>query len=275
MTRQFPHWIKKRLLYSDAAWRVEDLINRFGLNTVCKSACCPNKNECFSQKKATFMILGNVCTRDCKFCAIKKGQPLQVDRDEPKRLSQAVEALGLNHVIITSVTRDDLEDGGAGQFREMTLQIKSRCPNITVEILTSDFKADGKSIDKVLDSPIDIFGHNVETVPRLYNTVRPQADYKRSLNVLKRAKTKMAAIKSGIMVGLGETKDEVFGVMRNLRDVGCELLTIGQYLQPTSRQLHVYEFIHPEVFESYKDYGLCLGFKKILSSPFARSSYMY
>jgi len=219
------------------------------------------------------MILGNICTRGCKFCAVKKGEALAVDPDEPNRLSHAVEALGLNHVIITSTTRDDLEDGGAGQFREVALQIKKRSPHVAIEVLTSDFKGRRESLDRVLDSPIDIFGHNLETVPRLYSNVRPQADYKRSLNILRWAKEKITATKSGIMVGLGEVKDEVLRLMHDLRGVGCQSITIGQYLQPTKRELDVYEFVHPELFDSYRAMALSLGFRSVLSGPFVRSSY--
>ncbi len=270
--KKFPQWIKKRLVRSDIVNQVEGLVSELKLHTVCKSACCPNRYDCFSQKRVTFMILGDICTRDCRFCSVKKGVPLEVDRNEPEKISRAVEVLGLNRAIITSVTRDDIEDGGAGHFYEVVCTVKNRCPGVTVEVLTPDFNGKAESIEKVLHSPIDIFSHNLETVERLYDTVRPQADYRRSLDLLREAKRKIRAIKSGIMLGLGETRQEVYRVMRDLRDAGCELLTIGQYLKPTKLQLDVYEFIHPEIFDLYKNAALSLGFKDVLSSPFARTS---
>lgn len=220
------------------------------------------------------MILGNICTRGCAFCSVKKGLPLKLDDEEPKKISRAVKALGLRHVIITSVTRDDLEDGGAGQFRDTVFEIKKGRPDVTVEVLTPDFKGRRESIEKVLDSPIDIFSHNVETVPRLYKVVRRKADYKRSLQVLKKARERIDTTKSGFMVGLGEKEEEVYRVLNDLRGVGCELLTIGQYLQPTKEKLDVYEFIHPKRFDIYKKRALSLGFRNVMSSPFARTSYM-
>lgn len=274
MTYHFPPWIKKRLIQSDTIDKIEDLIKELNLHTVCRSACCPNKSECFSKKRVTFMILGNICTRNCKFCAVKKGQPSKVDRDEPKKISQAINTLGLTHIIITSVTRDDLEDGGANQYFLVVTQIKRDCPKVTIEVLTPDFKGKSESLYKVLDSPIDIFSHNIETVPRLYNIIRPQADYYRSLDILRKAKKKKKTTKSGIMVGLGETKEEVFNVMYDLKNAGCDLLTIGQYLKPTKGQFEVCEFVHPEIFDLYNDKALSLGFKDVLSSPFARTSYM-
>jgi len=270
---KFPSWIRKRLTQSDTANKIEGLISELKLHTVCQSARCPNRYDCFSKKRVTFMILGDTCTRDCRFCSVKKGEPVSVDKDEPEKISRAIESLGLTHAVITSVTRDDLEDGGAGHFSDVAYAIKDRCPEAHIEALTPDFGGKEEAVDKVSDSPIDLFGHNIETVPRLYDSVRPKADYERSLNILKRAKRKRKTTKSGIMVGLGETKDEVYGVMRDLRDAGCELLTIGQYLKPTKMQVDVYEFVRPEIFDIYKKEALSLGFKDVLSFPFARTSY--
>lgn len=269
----FPPWIKKDLVLSETISDIAGLIKRFGLHTVCESASCPNRNECYSKKRVTFMILGNACTRNCMFCGIGKGQPLAIDPGEPERISQAVDTIGLNHVIITSVTRDDLVDGGAAQFHNTAMEIKKRAPWITIEVLTPDFQGRQESIDMLLDSPIDIFSHNIETVPRLYSKAREQADYKRSLNLLKLA-SKKKITKSGIMLGLGERRDEVLSVMQDLRDVGCKLLTIGQYLKPGKACIDVYEFVHPEVFSTYRNEALLLGFEEVLSEPFARTSYM-
>lgn len=270
----FPYWIKKRFIDSDAARHAEALIKRLRLNTVCASASCPNRFECSAQKRVTFMILGDVCTRDCGFCSVKKGKPARVDAYEPEKISLAVSRLSLEHVVITSVTRDDLEDGGSCHFRRVVCHIKKETPCTTIEVLTPDFSGKKESIDRVTASPIDIFSHNIETVPRLYNTVRPGADYKRSLEVLKRAKDGKKPIKSGLMLGLGETQEEIFKVMRDLSDCGCDILTIGQYLRPTREQFEVREFVHPDIFESYKSEAFALGFKEVLSEPFARTSYM-
>jgi len=266
--------VKKRIVLSNNTAEVESLLTEYGLHTVCRSACCPNKSECFSEKKATFMILGDTCTRSCAFCSVKKGTALEPDSSEPERLAKAIEALGLRHAIITSVTRDDLEDGGAEHFRNCAFKIKKCVAGITLEVLVPDFKGDHASIEMVSDAPIDIFGHNIETVPRLYKRVRPQADYTRSLGVLELARKKRLSIKSGLMVGLGETEDEVFCVMRDLFNVGCESLTIGQYLRPTQSQLEVESFIHPDTFGVYKKRALTMGFKRVLAEPFARTSYM-
>jgi len=274
MITRFPHWIKKRLVDTAEAAEVRRLIDSLHLNTVCNSACCPNRNECFSKKRATFMILGDTCTRDCKFCAVKTGSPAAIDTDEPERLAEAIKSMGMDHIVITSVTRDDLHDGGADHFHKTAHCIKEMHPEATLEMLTPDFSGIDESIDKVLSGPVDILSHNLETVPRLYSAVRPLADYKRSLKLLLKAKEKGLTTKSGIMVGLGEITDEVYGVMRALRGVGCDMLTIGQYLKPTKRQLDVYEFVHPEIFRNYKERAYSLGFTNVLSEPFARTSYM-
>lgn len=273
MKEGLPYWIKKRYIDSDAAREASAMIKRLGLNTVCAAASCPNRFECSAQNRVTFMILGDVCTRRCAFCSVKKGSPAAVDAREPEKISLAVSGLSLRHAVVTSVTRDDLEDGGSGHFRRVVCRVKKDNPDTTVEVLTPDFSGSRESIDEVAGSPIDIFSHNIETVPRLYNTVRSGADYKRSLEVLRMAKDCGKPLKSGLMLGLGETRDEIFNVMRDLSDVGCDYLTIGQYLRPTNEQFAVREFVHPDIFESYRSKALALGFKEALSEPFARTSY--
>ncbi len=275
MRRPFPEWLKKKVSFGEGYIRVKNLLKDLNLNTVCQSAGCPNIGECFARGTATFMILGNVCTRNCRFCAVPKGIPEPLDDGEPERVAQAVLRLGLKHVVVTSVTRDDLPDGGALHFAKTIQEIRKAKPDATIEVLTPDFKGDSNAINVVIDAHPDIFNHNVETVPRLYRTVRPQADYKRSLYVLKYVKEKAPEIytKSGLMVGLGETKDEVVDVMKDLREVDCDILTIGQYLQPTKHHIEIAEFIRPEMFKEYEKIGYDLGFKYVASGPFVRSSF--
>ena len=273
-TPRFPQWIKRSLTWSETAKKVENIIKDLGIHTVCQSASCPNRHECFSKNKATFMILGNICTRACRFCSVKKGEPLKIDRLEPKKLSSALKAMNLKHAVITSVTRDDLKDGGANQFKTVIERIKRDNPNITIEALTPDFMGNPDSLKTILSSPVDIFAHNLETVPRLYNTVRPKADYKRSLFIIKTANKSGIKTKSGIMLGLGETKEEVHSVIKDLKKAGCLYLTLGQYLRPSKKELEVHAFIRPEIFECYRKFALSLGFKDVLAGPFARTSYM-
>jgi lipoic acid synthetase len=246
------------------------------LNTVCQSAHCPNIAECFSRRTATFLILGNVCTRSCRFCAVRDGQPEPPDPDEPARVSRAVEELGLRHAVVTSVTRDDLPDGGGNQFAQTVRTIRARRDDVTIEVLVPDFRGDPGPIESVVHARPDVFAHNVETVPRLYGSVRPEADYDRSLSVLEIAKSRNPEIltKSGIMVGMGESRDEVVGVMKDLRSVRCDLFTIGQYLSPSKEHYPVVEFVPPSVFERYAAVGRELGFKHVASGPLVRSSYM-
>lgn len=245
------------------------------INTVCESADCPNIGECFSKKTATFMIMGNICTRGCRYCSVPKGKPYPLDKDEPKKIANAVEKLGLKYVVITSVTRDDVEDGGAIHFANTIKEIKKLSENIKVEILVSDFLGNEKAIKIVIDSNPDVFGHNIETIPRLYKKIRPKADYKRSLNILKKAKeiNNSLITKSGIMVGLGESEKEVIEVMHNLRDVDCDIMTIGQYLRPSKKHVEVAEYIKPQQFKKYEEMAYIMGFKYVASQPLVRSSY--
>lgn len=269
---RLPDWIKTK---SPAGLHsTKKLLRSHGLSTVCEEARCPNIGMCFSKPTATFMILGSSCTRNCGFCSVESVAPLPPDKDEPERVAIASRDMGLKYVVITSVTRDDLADGGASHFAGTVLSIKKLLPNAKVEILTPDFKGALQALQVVLESGPEVFNHNVETVPRLYPVVRPQATYERSLNVLKNARD-MAAhikIKSGLMVGLGETFDEVLSVMQDLRAAGCNFLTIGQYLRPSKKNLPVVEYIKPEVFDIYKERALELGFKKVASAPLVRSS---
>jgi lipoic acid synthetase len=270
-----PSWLKKKIDLKSCR-RVKTLLKRFRLNTVCEEALCPNISECFGAGVATFLILGKRCTRNCGFCAIAKGIPEPVDYGEPGRVAGAVAALGLRHVVVTSVTRDDLPDGGAEIFAAAIREIKKLDKDIKVEVLVPDFKGRAKSIKEVLDSRCDIFAHNVETVPSLYGTVRRGADYELSLRVLETAKKIRPEIntKSGLMLGLGERKREVLDVLAGLRDAGCDFLSIGQYLAPSRLHSFVKEFVTPEEFSSYKKEALKMGFKHVESAPYVRSSYM-
>lgn len=275
MTERLPPWLTRRVPKAEVLEEMKDMLEGLGLHTVCESAYCPNIGECFAKKTATFMILGDRCTRNCHFCAVASEKPLPVDKDEPIRVARAVENLRLKHVVITSVTRDDLEDGGAFIFANTISEIKKINPPPTIEVLIPDFQGSIQALEKVIDAHPEIIAHNVETVPRLYPQVRPQADYRRSLNIIKMVKDKQPDIytKSGLMVGLGETKEEVLGLMDDLRGAGCDIITIGQYLRPSSKHLEVKEFVEPEVFEYYKNEALRKGFKHAASSPFVRSSY--
>ncbi len=279
LSKQRPSWLKKRLAINSQQIRVREILENLNLHTVCQSALCPNIAECFGKGTATFMILGDTCTRNCRFCAVAKGKPTPVDKDEPRRLAIAVRELGLRHVVITSVTRDDLPDGGAGHFAAVIDAIHKEkgtaCRATTVEVLTPDFQGDATALKTVILSRPDIFNHNVETVPRLYPKVRPMADYRRSLSVLKKAGELDPGIytKSGIMLGLGERRAEVSEVMKALRDVGCSILTVGQYLRPSKAHLEISEYVHPDVFREIEDEARELGFLYAASAPFVRSSF--
>jgi len=254
---------------------MEKLISGLNLHTICESARCPNIGECFSRKTATFLILGDVCTRNCAFCAVGKGRPVSIDKKEPQSVLRAVQALGLRYVVITSVTRDDLGDGGASQFAEVIKALHEDKDHIVVEVLVPDFCGSLKALTFVVKSQPHVISHNIETVPRLYRKVRPEAVYKRSLDLLKKVKHIDSTIitKSGLMVGLGETMDEIVGVMNDLRKADCDLLTIGQYLQPSSKHHRVLDFVVPEKFFRYKQIGLKMGFGGVASAPLVRSSF--
>jgi len=249
---------------------IEDL----RLETVCESAKCPNRTECWSQRTATFMILGNVCTRPCGFCSVPKGKTEQLQADEPARVAEAAVRLGLKHVVITSVTRDDLGDGGADHFYQCVLAVRARS-QAAVEVLTPDFLGNTEAIDRVIEAEPDVFNHNVETVPRLYHRVRRNATYQRSLDLLARVHDRAPQIptKSGLMLGLGETPEEIMAVCADLRSVGCEMLTVGQYLQPSPQHLPVERYVPPDEFEALGALVGGLGFKLVASGPFVRSSY--
>jgi len=272
--RKFPPWLKKRLPSGNTGVRVRRLLADLRLNTVCQSAHCPNMCECFDKGTATFMILGDNCTRNCGFCAIPHEQCLPPDPQEPERLAEAAMRMGLRHVVITSVTRDDLPDGGAGHFRDTIAAIRNRLECV-VEVLTPDFKGDVAAIREVASAKPDIYNHNVETVPRLYPKVRPGANYRQSLDLLALVKHDYPemATKSGIMVGLGEALEEILEVCRDLRKVGCDMLTIGQYLQPDPTHLPVQRYVTPNEFAEYAAKALEMGFAAVASDPFVRSSY--
>ncbi|MGI9950955.1 lipoyl synthase [Moorellaceae bacterium AZ2] len=275
MTTRMPPWLHKRIPAAGSLEATRKLLQELQLNTVCQSALCPNLGECFARRTATFMILGKTCTRNCRFCAVERGKPEPVDPDEPRRVALAAAKLGLRHVVVTSVTRDDLPDGGAGQFVATICALREQLPHVVIEVLTPDFQGERGAIAAVVEAKPHIFNHNVETVPRLYPRVRPAADYRRSLEVLKMVKDLAPGIytKSGIMVGLGETREEVEEVMADLREVGCDILTIGQYLRPSPQHLAVEEFVPPEIFEYYGQVGRKMGFLYVASAPFVRSSY--
>jgi lipoic acid synthetase len=270
-----PSWLKKTIRISHQQDQLHKMLEGLNLHTVCQSALCPNIAECFDKGTATFMILGNVCTRNCRFCAITSGEPPPVDEDEPRRLAIAALELGLKHVVVTSVTRDDLMDGGAGHFAKVIDQLHKEIPEARVEVLTPDFQGDEAALKKVIASRPDIFNHNLETVPRLYSIARPMADYHRSLSLLEKVSQMNPEIytKSGIMLGLGESRSEVTKVMRDLRDVGCQIITVGQYLSPTREHLKVTEYIRPEVFLEIEQEAKELGFLSVASGSFVRSSF--
>lgn len=268
-----PEWLKVKLPTGDNYTDVKNLMRRQKLNTVCEEARCPNIAECWNHRSATFMILGDTCTRSCGFCNVKLGIPNELDLNEPYRVVESVIELDLRHVVITSVNRDELKDGGATIFKECVRLIRERKPDCTVEILIPDFKGDENAFEIIMQSPPDILNHNLETVPRLYHAVRPQAKYERSLNLIRWFKSKGLKTKSGIMVGIGEKPEEVIELMKDLVSHGCDILTIGQYLQPTKQHLPVDRFVPPEEFRMYKEEGLKMGFKIVESAPLVRSSY--
>ena len=270
-----PSWLRKGLPIGAVTQRMEEDFMKRGLHTICQEACCPNMGECFSKGVATFLIMGSVCTRNCRFCAVASGRPETLDPTEPERLAGKVNELALRFVVITSVTRDDLSDGGASHFVRVIEAVRRKCPGVGIEVLVPDFKGSRPALSTVIHALPEVLNHNVETVPRLYPSVRPQADYSQSVELLKRAKdiNKSTITKSGLMVGLGETTGEVMHVMDDLRDVDCDILTIGQYLQPSADHYPVIEYVNPDKFEFYRDEAQRKGFKGVASSPFVRSSY--
>ena len=268
-----PEWLKVRLPVGDNYIEVRNLMRNQHLHTVCEEAKCPNISECWNHRTATFMILGDTCTRSCGFCNIKVGIPNALDLNEPQRVADSVKQLNLRHAVITSVNRDELKDGGAFIFAQTVKLIKEAMPSTTVEILIPDFRGVEDAFEIIMSNPPDILNHNLETVQRLYHVVRPQAKYERSLNLIKWFKAKGLKTKSGFMVGIGEKKEEVLELMNDLVSYGCNILTIGQYLQPTKMHLPVDRFVTPDEFRFYKEEGLKMGFKIVESSPLVRSSY--
>lgn len=272
---RLPAWIRLTLDTDQHFLHVHDLVKDQSLCTVCESAKCPNRHECWNRGTATFMLLGNLCTRACRFCAVQTGRPGAVDADEPKRAAQAARAMQLNYVVLTSVTRDDLPDGGAGIYAETIHELRRVLPNAAVEVLTPDFKGLPELVDIVLDAQPDVFNHNVETVERLQSLIRPAAGYEWSLSVLRHAARSRPdqVVKSGIMLGLGETDDEVIHTLHDMLNAGVDLVTLGQYLQPTRNHLPVHRYVSPEEFERFSDAALEMGFKGAASGPMVRSSY--
>lgn len=275
MNQRLPEWAKRGIVDTEATRRVRKILKVKGLNTVCDSARCPNKNECYSKNTATFMILGNVCTRNCRFCSVTSACPEPLDPNEPKKVADAIAELGLDYAVITSVTRDDLKDGGAEAFAETIIETRKNCPDILIEVLTPDFKGKEDLIDIVIEARPDVFNHNIETVKRLYPEVRPQAIYERSLEFINHIKMKDSSIttKSGMMVGLGETEQEIIQIMQDLRTYNCDILTVGQYIQPTKAHLPVVKYVTPDEFKIIETKARELKFLQVVASPLARSSY--
>ena len=271
-----PEWLRVKVRSSRQYDEVAAMLEKLSLHTVCDEANCPNRMECYSRRTATFMILGSVCTRNCTFCNVRKDRaPQGVDREEPRHVAQAAGELGLKHVVITSVTRDDLADGGAGHFADVIHAIRNQDRGITIEVLIPDFKGDAGALQTVAAAKPHVINHNIETVPRLYPAVRPMADYRRSLMLLRAVKEMDPDIytKSGIMLGLGETDEEVKEALGALRDAGCDFLTVGQYLAPSEAHHPVVAYIHPDGFKAYEEMGLRMGFSHVASGPLVRSSY--
>jgi len=272
--RRLPDWLKRPLPAGNGNFFTQNLIRDLRLETVCEEARCPNRPECWSRRTATFMVLGNVCTRPCGFCSVEKGQPISVEHDEPERVAEAARRLGLRHVVITSVTRDDLPDGGATHFARCVLAVRE-ATGAAVEVLTPDFLGNVTAIDTVVAASPEVFNHNLETVPRLYRKVRGRAEYRRSLDLLDRVKRTAPQIvtKAGLMLGIGETVEELFDVLADLRAIGCDVLTMGQYLAPTLKHIPVARFVSPGEFDELADRARLLGFRQVVAGPFVRSSY--
>lgn len=271
---RFPSWLHRKLPKGSSLWQTGQVLNQNRLHTVCEEARCPNLLECWSKKTATFLIMGKECTRSCGFCSIDFSKsPKPLEEDEPRRVAQSVLELGLKHVVITMVARDDLPDGGASHLAAVVAEIRRQAPPATIELLTSDFCGNEEALNIVLESKPEIFNHNIETVRDLTPRVRHKATYDRTLNVLRFAKRFSLLVKSGIMVGLGESVEQVYETIRDLSSAGCDIVTIGQYLQADSYKLKVKEFVHPDQFKNYEDYGYSIGIKHMYCGPFVRSSY--
>jgi lipoic acid synthetase len=272
--RRLPAWLKRPLPKGNENFFTHNLLRELNLETVCENARCPNRPECYARRTATFMVMGNVCTRPCGFCSVPRGVPDDLAQDEPQRVAEAAYRLGLKHVVITSVTRDDLPDGGANHFYRCVLAVRARTGAV-VEVLTPDFLGDAHAIDRVIEAQPEVFNHNTETVPRFYRKVRGRADYQRSLDLLGRVKKRAPHLttKSGLMLGLGETREELLDTFADLRAVRCDVLTLGQYLTPTLKHVPVARYLPPEEFEELGTLARSLGFQKVASGPFVRSSY--
>ena len=272
-TQTKPSWLKTKLRSGPNFQDLKSIVARHQVHTVCQEARCPNISECWERRAATIMILGDTCTRSCGFCAVKTGRPSAVDLDEPRRTAEAVKQMGLHHCVITSVDRDELADFGAGIWAETVRQVHAEVPGCTIEVLTPDFQGRREHIRTVLDARPEIMSHNMETVARLHRRIRPQARYQRSLAVLQQSVLAGLQTKTSIMVGLGETRDEIFKLMDDVRETGCQIFSLGQYLQPTREHEPVDRFVHPDEFAEYKTYGLEIGFAYVESGPLVRSSY--
>jgi len=268
-----PDWLRVKLPIGEDYRRVRNLVDEYKLHTICQSGNCPNMGECWGAGTATFMILGNVCTRSCSFCAVKTGRPNEYDTDEPRRVAEAIFLMQVKHAVLTSVNRDELKDRGAEIWYQTVVKIKESSPQTTIETLIPDVKANWDALERMISPGQEVVSHNMETVESLYRKVRPQAKYERSLEQIKKTKAYGKRTKSGIMVGLGETKDEVLKIMDDLAVHGCDVLTIGQYLQPTKMHIEVAEFIHPDTFAYYQEEGMNRGFSFVESGPLVRSSY--
>lgn len=270
---QKPSWLRVKLPTGESYKKVSKIVQENNLHTICQSGNCPNMGECWGHGTATFMILGNICTRSCGFCAVATGRPKPVDLAEPKRVAEAIKTMGVKHAVLTSVDRDELKDGGSIIWARTVRAVKELCPDTTLETLIPDFKGEMENVQRVIDSAPEVISHNLETVERLTRKVRIQAKYHRSLSVINYLKQQGVRTKSGIMLGLGETKEEVIQAMQDLRDNGCEVITLGQYLQPTAKHLPVDRFVHPDEFAYYREEGYKMGFDYVESGPLVRSSY--
>ena len=268
-----PDWLRVKLPIGEDYRRVRNLVDKYKLNTICQSGNCPNMGECWGAGTATFMILGNVCTRGCSFCAVKTGRPNEYDTDEPRRVAEAIRLMEVKHAVITSVNRDELKDRGAEIWYQTVVSIKEESPQTTIETLIPDTRANWEALERMIEGGQEVVSHNMETVESLYRKVRPQGKYHRSLEQIKRIKDYGKRTKTGFMVGLGETKEEVLTILDDLAEMGCDVVTIGQYLQPTKMHLEVAEFVHPDIFAMYKEEGMKRGFDFVESGPLVRSSY--